>query len=666
MDNLSVCLGLAADNAGLSFPEKYESNYQQVYKPAISYLYAHPECLFTFSFLGEQLEWCRRKHPEFLEIIHSLLRRKQIEILGGGYYDPVFPLLFPLDRSGQVETLSSELRHTFGKRPRGMSLYASIWDPSLTSCFSTCGMEYVELDSSLIPPSKQFYLPLIQSDRGKSIHIVPVYRDFKPRNSEEPDKYLQRIFEKVKNDSQNDKYSGLATTRTITVVFGKHEFAALLKSGWFERLIYMISLDFSDQITLSVPMNCVKNSPIFVPGYVPAGMSADISKWAHEPYTAAKNKETFPVTIQDFLENYTQNHALYDRMLYVSMLVNQCHGDKMRKKAAREKLWEAQNGTAFVCTPKGTLVNSAQRNKAYRALAETERLVRECGEFSESVTSFDYNGDGLREYICQMENYNACIGLKGGSVFELEVMCKTGNYADNLSRMKRFDGFDDEYRRSLFVDHLFDTNDFACYKTHQPFGKDVFAGKQYLEQKFSSQRHEIQLQADGYFKEQKVSLRKHYNPAANGFMVQYILKNESDSLLKTKFVIENNFSQRLYLPDNVGPYNVELISASEKKEISVNSMTLPDINYRDVSIVQITDADNKISFVLEPNEAAEFTCSQIVFKRPDDNDEELSVAGTTFSTALVWDVELSAGMEMEKTINFSIINMRRKRRRKIS
>ena len=73
--------------------------------------------------------------------------------------------------------------------------------------------------------------------------------------------------------------------------------------------------------------------------------------------------------------------------------------DKIRKNTAREKLWEAQNGDGFICTSKGAFVSSTYRQQAYKKLTEAEKILRECEPFKESITSFDYTGDGIKDLI---------------------------------------------------------------------------------------------------------------------------------------------------------------------------------------------------------------------------------------------------------------------------
>jgi alpha-amylase len=105
----------------------YEEQYQTIYKPLISSLYAQPELFFTLYLSGTLIDWMEQHHEEFFMILEEMVSRKQIEVLGGGYYSPLFPLIPPADRVGQTELLTTVLRKYFGKRPRGAWLTASAW-----------------------------------------------------------------------------------------------------------------------------------------------------------------------------------------------------------------------------------------------------------------------------------------------------------------------------------------------------------------------------------------------------------------------------------------------------------------------------------------------------------------------------------------------------------
>lgn len=648
---LNLNLELYSGSTNFNSVSEYKMIYDNYYKPLVSFLYANPDFSFSFYFSGPEFEYIKKKNPEFLEILKKLVDRKQVELIGGGFYNPVFPLLFPMDRSGQVDLLSTAIRKATGKRPRGVCLCASAWDPSLVTSFETCGMEYVELDSSLISKDKNLFLPIVMADRGKSIKILPVHNDFIPNENEEPSDLLLRIKKAVEKVSKNDTLNPDAD-RCATVILHKHQIEPLLKNKWLEKFLKEIKENYSDSIKLNLPAVSVKNSTAFIQSYIHAGISADIAKWAKFPFQECEVKDS-SVNIYDFMQTYKRSQALYNRMIFVSLLVNQCHGDKMRKKTAREYLWAAQCGDAYVCKASGILVNSQERQNAYRKLTDAEKLVRECEEFKESISSFDYNCDGFKEYVCRMDKYNACINLKGGSIFELDVMKDSGNYADNMSRVMPMDKCNDNYDKGLFVDHLFEKDQYENYINGRPCKNGVFSGNVYKEVSFSSTKHEILLETNSKFPDlnQTINLKKKYIVTTNGIMVQYIIKNTSPIALKAKFVVESNFAQTCFNKDSFSSYKIEVVNDNQ-----VENKTPDNLEFmRNVDAFQIVDSDNNVVFTFEPNETANLVTYPIVFMRKKTDSTDLEPAGRTLSISLAWNVDLAAGMEMEKTINLAIV-----------
>ncbi len=663
MSLIHICYSLKSSRIGPNQKEIFEKDYASVYKPLAKFLYSHPDFKMAFAFNGVQIDFFQKQYPEFIELLNELISRKQIELLGGGYYDPAFPILFPMDRTGQVEFLTTTLRAITGKRPRGINLCASIWDYSLVSCFYNCGMDYVLLDNSLIPTEKQKYIPLIMSDKGKTISILPLFKDFKVEAQEDAENYLNRIQKKVIKSEKNANSIIFESNKTVNVQFTHEELHELLKNGFLEKLYELLKTK-KGLFDLSTPLTSIKESKIRIPVYIASGMSQEIGQWGLEPYKSVKTEKHNPVTIYDFFQIYPQSRALHDRMLYVSMLVNQSHGDKLRKKTAREKLWEAQNGDGFICTSKGAFVSSTYRQQAYKNLTESEKILRQCGTFNESVTSYDYTGDGLNEYVCRMNNYFAVISLIGGSLRELDVLQNSGNFADNLNCVKEFEGHTDDYERGLFIDHIFTEEDFNSYIQNKPSGNGIFSKYVYSEQSFSAQHKEIQLSAHALFQnKQKILLRKKYVCYSSGMMIQYILKNESSEVLNAKFAVESSFAQTNFNAKDFNAFSLDIVSGGKKQEINtkMSSYELNDSGkLSDVEGIWVTDTDNNITFVFEPNESCGMSFNPIIFKRPEYAMGNLVPAGMTFANTMFWDITLAPGMEMEKTINFSIFNHKKK------
>lgn len=663
MSQVHICYSLKSSRIGPEQKEIFEKDYENVYKPAAKFLYSHPEFRMSFAFNGVQIDFLQKEYPEFIEILRELISRRQIEILGGGYYDPAFPLLFPMDRTGQIEFLTSTLRSVTGKRPRGITLCASIWDYSLVSCFYNCGMDYVLLDDSLIPDEKQKFVPLIMSDKGKTISILPLYQEFKPEIQDDPRDYLNLISKKIAKSSKNAPKPLKECVKGLDIQFTHEEFQSLLRSGYLEKLYREIS-EKKDFFDFATPITLVKEAKLRIPVYIASGMSREVGQWGIEPYRAVKADRHYPISIYDFFQIYPQSRALYDRMLYVSMLVNQSHGDKLRKTSAREKLWEAQNGDGFICTSKGAFVSATYRQQAYKKLTEAEKIARQCGEFKETFVSYDYTGDGQNEYICRMNKYFAVISLGGGAIRELDVLQNSGNFADNLNCVKEFEGYDDNYERGLFIDHIFSEDEFNAYIQNKPSGNGIFSKYIYSELDFSSQRKEVKLVAEAKFQNrQKISLKKKYVCYSSGMMIQYILKNESSELLKAKFAVESSFAQTNFNAKDFNAFSLDIVTNGKRQEINTktSSYELNDSGkLSDVEGIWVTDTDNNITFVFEPNESCGMSFNPIVFKRPEYTTGELIPAGMTFANTMFWDIVLTPGMEMEKTINFSIFSQKKK------
>ena len=364
------------------------------------------------------------------------------------------------------------------------------------------------------------------------------------------------------------------------------------------------------------------------------------------------------------MEIYPACRNLYNRITYMTILINQYKNDKMRKKAAREKLLEAQSGNALLCTLNGPYTNTRHRQNAYRSLITAEKFINDDGKFTETISRYDYTNDGLNEYICRMHNYFAYISLLGGAVQELDVMKNCGNYADNLSRVFEYDGAEDGYNRGILVDHLFGNEQFERYITGEAAGDGVFSRIYYREIKLSASRKELQLIAEAEYKptHQKVSLRKKYIMNSNGLMVQYILKNESTKPLKLKLAVESNFADVNFENGAINYLNIEV---AEKEQVQVidSKKSTQQLNHagklQNVEAIRLTDGVKGVSFGFEPNEHCGYFYMPVIFHRPDYYTNQLKTTAATFVSTMYWDIDIESGKETEKTVNFSITSVKK-------
>ena len=663
MNSIYVCFNFRAMTVCTDNTEEYDRMYQSVYKPLARFLYSHPDFKFSFSFTGPQLLYYKKKRNEFLTIIKELVERNQVEILGGGFYAPVLPLLFPVDRNTQIDMLSTEIRQTVGKRPRGITMFADIWDSSLVNNLQTCGIEYTLLDSNSIPENKRNFLYNIMHDLGKTVEIFPYYNEFIPSTETTPELFEKAIIKAVEKVEKQDDYFQITPDKIVVLSMNYETLSQLIEVKWFEKYADYLKEQPQSRIKTGIIDEYRKAQNIKIPAYIPTAMTRMLDDWCGY-LVRNRNKSTFPNTVYNFMEIYPACRNLYNRITYLTILINQYKNDKMRKKAAREKLLEAQSGNALLCTFNGPYTNTRHRQNAYRSLITAEKFLNDDGKFTETISRYDYTNDGLNEYICRMQNYFAYISLLGGAVQELDVMKNCGNYADNLSRVFEYEGCEDGYNRGILVDHLFNEEQLTRYINGEAAGDGVFSRIYYKEIKFSASRKELLLVAEAEYKptHQNVSLRKKYLLNSSGLAVQYILKNESSKPLKLKLAVESNFADVNFENSLINYFNVEVI---EKEQVQVldSKKSTKELNdaekLKQVEAIRLTDGIKGVSFGFEPNEKCEYFYMPIVFHRPDYYTNKLTTTAATFVSTMIWDIDIESGKETEKTVNFTITSVKK-------
>jgi alpha-amylase len=146
--NSSIHLGLLLHNhqpVG-NFPWVFQQVYQETYLPMIEALERHPGIRLSLHYTGSLLDWFAEVQPAFLERINQLVQRKQVEIVGGGYYEPILPSIPDKDKLAQIRRLSECLERTFGVKPDGMWLAERVWEPALPGLLREADIEWTILD----------------------------------------------------------------------------------------------------------------------------------------------------------------------------------------------------------------------------------------------------------------------------------------------------------------------------------------------------------------------------------------------------------------------------------------------------------------------------------------------------------------------------------------
>ena len=82
-----------------------EDAFEKAYGPLINNIFNYPEVKVTLHFSGNILEWFLDNKPEYIEKLKIMAKRGQIELISGGYYEPVFAIIPHRDRLAQIKKL---------------------------------------------------------------------------------------------------------------------------------------------------------------------------------------------------------------------------------------------------------------------------------------------------------------------------------------------------------------------------------------------------------------------------------------------------------------------------------------------------------------------------------------------------------------------------------
>ena len=148
MDKMNLLLAIhchqPVGNFGIIFSKAYET----AYLPFIEVLEKHPNIKISLHYSGSLLDWLKLTHPEFLKKIRSLVKRGQVEILAGGYYEPILSLIPQSDAQAQIEMLKKEIKDLFSWQADGCWLSERIWEPKLPLILNKAGIKWTIVDDS--------------------------------------------------------------------------------------------------------------------------------------------------------------------------------------------------------------------------------------------------------------------------------------------------------------------------------------------------------------------------------------------------------------------------------------------------------------------------------------------------------------------------------------
>jgi len=152
-----------------------EDVFEHAYQPLLDALERHRGIHLGLHYTGPLLQWIEANRPGAIDQIRSLVSSGRVEIVGGGFYEPILITLPDRDRHGQLVRMADELEKLVGRRPRGAWLAERVWEPSLARDLAAAGYEWTVLDDNHLRAASikedEMWTSFTTDDRGLRLTV---------------------------------------------------------------------------------------------------------------------------------------------------------------------------------------------------------------------------------------------------------------------------------------------------------------------------------------------------------------------------------------------------------------------------------------------------------------------------------------------------------------
>ncbi|MBA2374353.1 MAG: DUF1926 domain-containing protein [Chloroflexi bacterium] len=398
-------------NFGWVFAEVFE----QAYRPMVDALERHPGVRLSLHYSGPLLEWLRRERPEFVARLAALAARGQVEILGGGYYEPVLASLPERDRIGQLQRMSDELKELFGRRPRGAWLAERVWEPDLPTSLVAAGYAWTILDDAHFRaaaiPEENLWGAYTTEDQG---HLLTVFGTEQGLRYRIPFGEVEDVIGYLRDHATEDgsrvgmmgddgeKFGAWPTT-------WEHCWG---ERRWVERFFTALEANRA-WLTTVTPSAWLEREPPIGRVYVPTSSYAEMGEWALPSdeglvYTdlahrAAAEKRPEARWLRggfwrNFQVKYREINDLHKQMLRVSAKVA-AMSDGHDRDVARDHLYQGQSNDCYWHGLFGGIYLSHMRLATHgHLIAAEDRADTTAGTISQASVG-DLDLDGLDDVL---------------------------------------------------------------------------------------------------------------------------------------------------------------------------------------------------------------------------------------------------------------------------
>jgi alpha-amylase len=266
-----------------NFEHVFADAHDRCYRPFLDTLAEFPKVNAGLHYSGPLLEWLAANRPEFLSDLRGLASRGQVEMLGGGFFEPLLAVLPDHDAREQIETMQIFCRRQLGQEPTGMWLAERVWDPDLPRVIAPTGLRYTLLDDSHFfaagIPQGRLSGHYVTDKAGEMLCIFPIDKQLRYAIPFRPIPDLQRDLETMNAERADD-------VRCLTYGDDGEKFGLwpgtqdwVYGKGWL-RDFFRLLTDRQDLVETVHPGREITSSEPSGRVYLPSSSYEEMAEWA--------------------------------------------------------------------------------------------------------------------------------------------------------------------------------------------------------------------------------------------------------------------------------------------------------------------------------------------------------------------------------------------------
>jgi alpha-amylase len=405
-----------------------EDVFERAYEPMIGALERHPGVRLGLHYSGPLLEWMDVNRPEALDRLRALVERKQVEIMGGGYFEPILVSLPERDRMGQLLRMRDEIERRFGVAPAGAWLAERVWEPSLPTALVDAGYAYTVLDDnhlrSASVPADEMWGTYTTDDEGRRLTIFGTEKGLRYRIPWRPVDELIGYLRRAATDAgdrlgimgdDGEKFGGWPGTDKLC--WGP--------DGWIDECFTALG-ENSDWLATVTPSGWMTSHPPIGRVYLPTSSYVEMTEWAlpadeapvfHHLLEEAVAAESPAARFlrggmwRNFQARYREVNDLHKQMLRVSAAVDAMPAGELRDRAL-EHLYRGQSNDCYWHGLFGGIYIVHMRMATLAELIAAEDLASGSAPLSGVA---DYDLDGVDEVLIGTPGQSVLIDIAEGA-----------------------------------------------------------------------------------------------------------------------------------------------------------------------------------------------------------------------------------------------------------